>query len=41
MVEGIECFDVVTGTANSNGAIVRDFLLRKDTVDKPKTAFQL
>jgi hypothetical protein len=36
MVEEIECFDVITGAANSNGAIVRDSLLRKVTMDKPR-----
>jgi len=36
VVEGIECFDVVTGAATSNGTIVRDSLLRKFTMDKPR-----
>jgi len=36
VVEGIECFDVVTGAANNNGATVRDCLLRKVTMDKPR-----
>jgi len=36
VVEGFECFDVVTGAANSNGTIVRDLLLRKFTMDKPR-----
>lgn len=36
VVEGIECFDVVAGAANSNGTIVRDPVLRKVTMDKPR-----
>jgi hypothetical protein len=39
VVAGFECFDVVTDAANSNGAIVRDSLLRKGTVDKPRQHF--
>jgi len=41
VVEGIECFDVVTGAANSNGAIVRDSLLRKVTMDKPRLSIPI
>jgi len=36
VVEGIECFDVVTDVANSTGVIVRHSLPRKVTVDKPR-----
>lgn len=36
VVEGIECFDVVTHAVSSNGAIVRDSLLRNVTMDKPR-----
>jgi hypothetical protein len=36
VVEGIECFDDVTGAADSSGAIVSDSRLRKVTMDKPR-----